>query len=34
MMYGMISYFREKGEVDVYLSSFAFILKLMETSEK
>ena len=33
MLYGMMSYFKEKADVDVYLTSFAFILKLLDTSE-
>ena len=34
VLYGMVVYFKEKADVDVYLTSFAFILKLMEVSEK
>ncbi len=30
MIYNIISYFREKGEIDPYITSFAYIMRLME----
>ena len=33
-IYNIISYFKEKNEIDMYITSFAYVLRLMETSEK
>lgn len=31
MMYNIISYFKEKGEIEAYITSFAYILRLLDT---
>lgn len=33
-IYNMISYFKEKNEIDMYISSFAYVMRLMETADK
>ena len=32
MLYGILSYFKEKGEIDPYITSFAYIMRLLETA--
>lgn len=33
IIYNIISYFKEKGEIDPYITSFSYIMRLMETAE-
>ncbi len=33
VIYNIVSYFKEKGEIDPYITSFSFIMRLMETAE-
>lgn len=33
IIYNIISYFREKGEIDPYITSFSYIMRLMEAAE-
>lgn len=34
MLYNMFSYFKEKGEIDPYITSFAYVMKLIDAAEK
>lgn len=34
MLYGILSYFREKNEIDVYITSFSYVMKLLAVTEK
>lgn len=33
IIYNIVSYFKEKGEIDPYITSFSYIMRLMETAE-
>lgn len=34
MLYGIMSYFKEKGEIEPYITSFSYIMKMLAASEK
>lgn len=34
MLYNMITYFREKNEIDTYITSFAYVMRLLNIAEK
>lgn len=34
MLYNMITYFKEKNEIDTYITSFAYVMKLLDIAEK
>lgn len=34
MLYGMISYFKEKNEIEAYITSFAYVMKLINVSKQ
>ncbi|MGN1149039.1 MAG: hypothetical protein ACI4TB_11475 [Lachnospiraceae bacterium] len=34
MLYNMITYFKEKNEIDPYISSFAYVMRLMDVAQK
>lgn len=33
-VYNMISYFKEKNEIDMYITSFAYVMRLMDAADK
>lgn len=34
MLYGMITYFKEKNEIEAYITSFAYVMKLLDVSKQ
>lgn len=34
MLYNILSYFKEKGEIDPYITSFAYVMRLLDTAGK